>query len=240
MGEPGPQCVTTAAQCVNLLHQRGVPVAIGRQRLRPFDLGAGFEHCFMCAIEVAEVRDQRIDARLYRERFEHVLAHEFGQVAHRFQRYRLVEQIHRLLRADAKAPETGAVCGEAVVLRDAGRGTQALTQLGDVTAEVREMLGAGQRAFGHHIKAFGLATRILEPEYLRERDRLLIALVAEFAEQYRIAAVIAQRDGARAHADIAALGLEVFEHIGTQRALARVGAGRLVIRDLVGRDQQRR
>ena len=104
----------------------------------------------------------------------------------------------------------------------------------------REMLGAGQRAFGHRIKAFGLATRILESEYLRERDRLLIALVAEFAEQYRIAAVIAQRDGARAHAGIAAPGLEVSEHIGTQRALARVGAGRLVVLDLVGRDQQRR
>ena len=180
MGEPGPQCVTTAAQCVNLLHQRGVLDAIGRQRLPPFDLGAGFERCFMRAIEVAEVRDQRIDARLYRERFEHVLAHEFGQVAHRFHRYRLVKQIHRLLRADAKAAlEIGAVRGEAVVQRDAGRGVQALTQLGDVTAEVREILG-GQRAFGHHIKAFRLATRTVEPEYLRERDRLLIALVAEF------------------------------------------------------------
>ena len=52
--------------------------------------------------------------------------------------------------------------------------------------------------------------------------------------------MIAQRDGARAHAGIAALGLEVSEHIGTQRALARVSAGRLVERDLVGRDQQRR
>ncbi len=59
------------------------------------------------------------------------------------------------------------------------------------------MLGDGQRAFGHRMEAFGLTARILEPEYLRERDRLLITLVAEFAEQHRIAAVITQRDGAR-------------------------------------------
>jgi hypothetical protein len=50
---------------------------------------------------------------------------------------------------------------------------------------------------GHHIKAFSLATWTVEPEYLRERDRLLIVIVTEFVEQYRIATVIAQRDSAR-------------------------------------------
>jgi hypothetical protein len=35
--------------------------------------------------------------------------------------------------------------------------------------------GNGQRAFGHHIEAFGLAVRILEPEYLDERDRLALS-----------------------------------------------------------------
>lgn len=198
VGEPGPQCVTAATQLVNLLHQRGVPVAIGRQRLQPFDLGAGLQHCFMRPIEVVKVRDQRIDARLHRERFEHVLAHEFRQVTHRFHRDRLVEQIHRLLRPDTEAaPEIGAVRREAVMQRHTSHGAQPLAQLGDVAAEAREVLGDGQRAFSHHIETFGLAARILEPEYLRERDRLLITLVAEFAEQYRIAAVIAQRDGAR-------------------------------------------
>jgi hypothetical protein len=32
-----------------------------------------------------------------------------------------------------------------------------------------------QRAFGHHIEAFRLAVRILEPEYLGERDRLALS-----------------------------------------------------------------
>jgi hypothetical protein len=35
--------------------------------------------------------------------------------------------------------------------------------------------GNGQRAFGHHIEAFGLASRILEPEYLGARDRLALS-----------------------------------------------------------------
>src|SRR5690606_36343855 len=122
----------------------------------------------------------------------------------------------------------------------APRGAEALAQIRDVRAEVRKVLGDRERAIRDDEETRRLALRIAYPEHLRERDVLVVALVIEVAEDHRIAVVVAKRDGLRGKTRFAALGLVVAEHVGLERALARLRAGGLVVRDPLRRHEQRR
>jgi hypothetical protein len=87
-------------------------------------------------------------------------------------------------------------------------------------------------------KALRLSARVLEPEYLGQGHGLVETLVVENPKDDRIAVVVAQGHGARCHATVAALRFVVAHHIGAQAAFARIGAGRLVVRNFLRRDQQ--
>ncbi len=90
----------------------------------------------MGAVEIVEMAYQGRDTRLDGEGFQHVLPHEFGEVAHRFHRHGLVEEIERLLVLDAEAAPPGRAVGREGVMRlHAGNPAQALAQLADIGPE---------------------------------------------------------------------------------------------------------
>ena len=77
--------------------------------------------------------------------------------------------------------------------------------------------------------------QVLHPEHLGQRHRLVVAGVVEDAEDHRVAVVVAQRHRLGRAGDLVALGLVVAQHVGAQRALPAVGAGRLVVGDALRR-----
>jgi len=101
--EVGPQRLAPVAPVLDFGHQRLVALTVLDQRRQQRDLALGLEHRLMGAVEVIEVADQRLDAAGDVEGLQHVAAHEVGEVAHRFHRYRLVEQLQRLLVFDTEA-----------------------------------------------------------------------------------------------------------------------------------------
>ena len=224
-----------ADQCDQLV----VPRAVGHHGCEQLDLALGLEHRLVGAVQIVVVRDQRADARRHVEGFEHVAAHELGQVADRLHRHGLVKQLQRLLVVDAEAaPKRRAIRRKAVF--DLGTpGTQALAQLGHVGAEVGKVFSDAQRPIRHHVEAHRLAMRLLEPEHLSQRHGLVVAGVVEHTQDHRIAVGLAQRHGPPRAALLVALGLVVAQHIRAQRALARVGPGGLVVGDALGRYEQR-
>ncbi len=94
----------------------------------------------MGAIQVVEMPDQRLDPGTCVERFQHVVAHEVREVAHRFHRHRLVEQFQCLIILDAEVPlEPCPIRGKAVG-QLASCDAQPLAQGGDLAAKAREVL----------------------------------------------------------------------------------------------------
>jgi hypothetical protein len=239
-GEIGRERLAAIAQFLDLYRQRGMLVAVGDQRREQCHLPLGLEYRFVGAVEVVEVTDQRGNAWLDIEGLEHVAAHEVGQVADRFHRHRLVEEIERLLVVDAEATaEPGAVGREAV--EDlAPRPPQPLAQAGDVGAEVGKVTGDREIAFGGDEEARRLPLRVLDPEHLRQRHRLVVTGVVKDAEDHRVVVVVAQRHRPRRAADLVALRLVVAEDVRAQRPFAAVGPGGLVVGDALRRHQQRR
>jgi hypothetical protein len=82
--------------------------------------------------------------------------------------------------------------------------------------------------------------RLLHPEHLCERDGLIVGGIAEYAQDRRVAVVIAQRYGLGRSGHFIAFGLVMAEHVGAQRALTAFRPGRLVVGDPVRRDEERR
>ncbi len=238
LGEVGLERVTAVAQIIQLGGQLAVAVAVGHQRYEQLHLALGLEHRLVGTVQVVEVRDERTDARRDVKGFQHVAAHEVGEVAHRFHRHRLMEQFQRLFVVDAAAaPKPRAVLREAV-LEFRAQAAQSLAQLCDVRTEAREVRGDRQLAFSANIEARGLALGILHPEHLGQRDGLVVARVVEHAEDHGIAVVIAQAHGFGAAGRFVALGLVMPEHLGPQRAFPAVGAGGLVVDDAMGGHQE--
>ena len=58
-----------------------------------------------------------------------------------------------------------------------------------------EVAGDRQCALRADEKPCRLALRILHPEYLRQRDGLVVARVVKYAQDHRIAVVVAQATG---------------------------------------------
>ena len=175
------------------------------------------------------------------ERLQHVLADEIGEVADRFHRDGLMEQLHGLLGLDAKAAaEVPAVLREAVVNLSA-RGPQPLAQRGHVGAEVREVGGHRQRLVRGHVEPVRLTAGVgaAQPEQLGDGDGGVVPLVAEDTEDHAVPGAVAERDRPGGPGDLVALGLVVAEHVGAQRAFPHLGARGLVVGDPVGRQQKR-
>jgi len=215
-----------------------VALAVCNQGREQLHLPLGFEHGLVRLIEVVEMADQLLDALPGVEGLEHVAAHEVGQVAHRLHRHGLMEQLQRLLVLNAEAaPEPSAIGREAVV-QLAAAGAQALAQGADVAAKAAEIGRYGQRAFGGHVQARGLALGVFEPEHLGQRHGLVVALVAKHAQHHGKARGVAQRHRARAAGELVALALVVAQHVGAQGALARIGPGGLVVGHALPRHQQ--
>ena len=217
-----------------------MPLAVGHQRRKHGHLALGLQYRLVSAVEIVEVADQRCDARRHVERLEHVATHEVGQVADRLHRHRLVEEVERLFVVDAEAPPEPGTVRRKAVEEVIARSPQPLAQRSDVAAEMGKITGNRQVAFRGNEEAGRLPLRILDPEDLRQRYRLVVAGVVEDAEDHRVVVVVAQCHRPRRAADLVALGLVVAEHVGAQRALAAVGAGSLVVGDALRRHEQRR
>jgi len=241
VGEVVLQRVSLRGQRRYLADHLVVGVAFGQQRPERAELGAGPLDRFMRLGQVLEVRhDVRGPLRRV-ERLQHVLSDEIGEVADRFHRNGLMEQLHGLLGLDAEsAAEVPAVVREAVVNLSAG-GPQLLAQRGHVRAEVREVGGYRQRLVRGHVEPVRLAARVgtAQPEHLGDGDGCVVPLVAEDAQDHAVPGAVAERDRLGGPGDLVAFGLVVAEHVGAQRAFPDLGARGLVVGDPVGRQQQR-
>ena len=101
-----------------------------------------------------------------------------------------------------------------------------------------EVIGDGQCPLGRHEQACRRTLRVLQPEDLGQRHGLVVALVAEDAEDDRVARRIAQRHRPGAARDLVALALVVAQHVGAQGPLAGIRPGRLVVGHAMRRHQQ--
>ena len=109
-GKPGAQGIARSPQRFRCSRQGLVTVAISHQRPQHLYLPLRFKDGFVRTVEIFEMLDKGVNARLNIERFEHVAAYKIGQVPHRLERYRLMEEIECLFIVNAEAPtEPGAV-----------------------------------------------------------------------------------------------------------------------------------
>src|SRR5690606_2982557 len=130
---------------------------------------------------------------------------------------------------DAEAPaEPGAVGREAVGQLAAG-GTKFLAQAADIASETGKILGDAQFPLDRYKKTRRLALRLAKPEYLRQRNHLVVTLVAENAQNHAVAGCVAQSHRARIAGGFVALAFVMAQHVRPQRTLARVGARSLVV-----------
>lgn len=174
-------------------------------------------------------------------RLEHVVAHEVVEVAHRLHRHGLVEELHRLLGLDAEEAAHGAAVLREMVAQLRSARPELAPQAGQVGAEVGEVGSDAERAFGGDEQSLRLpVAAVAHPEHLGDRHLGLVAGVAEHAEDDRERAAVAQRDRLGGPGRLVAFGLVVAEDVGAQRPLPGVGAGRLVVRDPLAGQQQRR
>ena len=102
-------------------------------------------------------------------------------------------------------------------------------------------LGHGQRPVGGDVEAVRLAggVGVAHPEHLGERDRGVVALVAEYAEDHAEPGAVAQPDRPGGAGDLVALRLVEAEDVRAERPLPGLRARRLVVGNAVGRQQQR-
>ena len=161
-------------------------------------------------------------------------AHEVGQVADRLHRYRLVEQLKRLIVVDAKAPAKPCRIRREAIVQFGAQPAQFLAQLGDVRTEVREVRSNRQVALGCEKKARRLALRVLHPEHLSQGHGLVVTGVVEHAKDDGIAVLVAQRYRLGRAGHFIAFGFVVSKDVGAQRAFLVVRAGSPVIGDAVG------
>ena len=241
IGEVVPQPSPLGVERGDLGPDRVGRVAVLEQRGQRGQLRLGPLHRVVGLGQVVEVGDDVGDGLRGVERLQHVVADEVGEVAHRFHRDRLVEQLHRLLRLDAQAAaEILAVVGEPVVHPDAGCGAQPPPEGRHVGTEVREVPGHRQRPVGGHVEPVRLArVSVPQPEHLGQADGRVVAGVGEDADQHAVIRTAAQRHRPGGPGDLVALGLVVAEHVGAQAPLPGVGPGRLVVGDALGGQQQR-
>ena len=215
--------------------------AISHQRREQLHLALRFQHRFVGAVQVVEMADQRVDAWLHIKRLKHMAADKIGQVAHRFHRHRLVKQIQRLLVLDTEAaakPGTIRRKGFEYLGLDSCA-AQLLSECGDIGAEVGEIGGDGKAAFGTDKKTCRLSLRVLYPEHLCQRHGLVKACVVKYAQNHRVIIVVPQRHRFGGAASVVALRLVMSQHVGSKRAFPVVRTGRFVVRNLVGRHEQR-
>ena len=119
-----------------------MPLAVGGDRLEAGHLVLRLQDRLVGVVQILEVAGEGAKALLDRERLQHVVTDEVGQVADRLHRDRLVKQVERLKVGDAEPPPEGvAVGGERVTdlrLRD---GAQPPSQIVDLAAGHHEVLG---------------------------------------------------------------------------------------------------
>ena len=236
--EPGMQGIPDLEQVLVLLFR--LPVALGSigQRLEHVHLAANGKQGLMCLIQVVVVLQQCIHAVPGIGRLQHVLAHEVRQVVYGFQGHGLVKQVHGLLVAYPHAAAKPCAIGLEVGMQFTAQLAQLLAQGFDVVAEVAEMLPDGQCFFCGDIQAQRLAGGFREPEYLRQREGAVKALVAKTGQQDAIAVGVPKRHGTGAAGFLVVLALVVAQHVGAQIAFACGCACGLVVGDVPGLHQQ--
>ena len=237
--EEWPEGLAAMAELLDLGAERGVALAIGDERGEELDLAPRTEHRFVGSAQVVEMLDEGRNPGRHVERLQHVAAHELGEVPHRLHGDGLMEEIERLLVLDSEAaPEPCAIGREGSEDLHPGA-AQALAQPVDVGAEARKLAGDGQIALRGGEEPLRLTLRVPDPEHLSQGHGLVVALVPEHAEDDGVVVPVAQGDGSRGDAEVAAFGLEVAEDVGAQGALAACGPGRPVVGRPVRRHEER-
>jgi hypothetical protein len=236
--EPGMQLVPLLAGQLVLVAQLRVLCGALLDRRQQGDLVLGPEHGLVGFLQVVEVVDKFADAFGDVVLLQHVGAHEGGDVLHLLHGHRAVEQLHGLVAADAELPfEGGGVGLEGVVDGSAG-GAELLLELRRVLAEVREVRRDGLVRLSQGVEAAGLAGFLRGPEGDGQGDRLAQHGVVEDGEHHGQGAGASQRHGFGVLAAGAARALVEAAHVRHQRAFLLLRAGRLVVLDPVGGQQQ--
>ena len=102
------------------------------------------------------------------------------------------------------------------------------------------MLFDRQAGGGDDEEALGLAGGLAEPEHLRKCHVIAEIAVAETTEDHRERLAWGpESDRLSRQAGLTALGLKMTQHVGPQVTLAHLGAGGLVVGDLMGWHDQR-
>src|SRR5215472_14551604 len=152
-----------------------------------------------------------------------------------------MKKVQRLLGLDSEAPAEGrAVRRERVIDLDLRHSPQPFPQVVEIRPELSKMLGDGQRDIRNDEETRGLRLRLLQPEYLGQRDVLSKARIPKAAENDGVGIMIAQGDRTCGVAGLAAFRFVMPQHVGLEIAFARFGARRLVVGHLLRGYQERR
>ena len=108
-------------------------------RCQQFDLPLGFKNEIVRTVELGKIVANSIDLCIDLPRFKHMVANELRQIANRFERYRLVEEIECLLAANPHhTAKIGTIVAKSIVNSRMGDFTQSLLQLPYI-AEVKKI-----------------------------------------------------------------------------------------------------
>ena len=168
-------------------HQHFVAAAVIHQRSKSGDLPFRFDDSLVCGIEVIEQATQCGDARLDVGVFQHVVAHEFGNIGHRLHRHGLIEQIQCLLaRQTHTPPKILTVSRKAVVQRNRRHFAQTFFEFLNIFTETGKIACDSQLFLGNNVETLRLTFVVLHPEHLRQGHGFVEMLIAKTPEDDRV------------------------------------------------------
>src|SRR5262249_17218418 len=156
-------CLATRAQGFDFQDELRVSGTVRHKRRELLNLSFCLQYGFVSPIQIVEMCDQCLDARLHIRSLEHVSTHEICQVPDGVHRHGLMKQFQRLVVLNAEAAaKVGTVWRKA--LEDFGStAPELLSQVPNVRSEVGEISGNRKLGFSGNEKTSRLSLNIFEP-----------------------------------------------------------------------------
>ena len=215
-----------------------IALSKGSKRQQHFLLLSCPYHRTMGSVQIMKMLQKTLYIILCTRLLQHILAHEAGEGIHLLHGNSLLEKIHGLQGADAKATaKILSIFWVIIINMDIDIIAEALSQASDVTAKIAEVIFNGKSLFTQHKEPLRASRFILVPENLSQSHSGSQIFVTKNS-QYNAVLVSVTKGLWLANAILGPLLGIIAPYIRIKAALSGTGIRRLVVGNLFRWNQQ--